>query len=99
MIKKLALMALAAGTIAIALPQPTAEARSRGVSVHRQGPVHFRPQHFRPQHFRRHHFAPIYAYSYVSPFYYDNDCYWLKRRAINTGSRYWWRRYRECRGW
>jgi len=94
MIKKLALMALAAGTMAIALPQPPAEARSRGVSVHRQGPVHFRPQHF-----RRHHFAPIYAYSYVSPFYYDNDCYWLKRRAISTGSRYWWRRYRECRGW
>lgn len=27
----------------------------------------------------------------------NNDCYWLKRRALNTGSRYWWHRYSECR--
>lgn len=27
-------------------------------------------------------------------------CYWMKRRALNTGSRYWWRRYNACRrGW
>jgi len=27
-------------------------------------------------------------------------CYWLKERAIDTGSRYWWRRYWRCRnGW
>ncbi len=26
-------------------------------------------------------------------------CYWLKRRALNSGSRYWWHRYNECRGW
>lgn len=26
-------------------------------------------------------------------------CGWLRRRAIITGSRYWWRRYRWCRGW
>ncbi len=24
-------------------------------------------------------------------------CYWLKRKAINTGSRYWQRRYNACR--
>ena len=24
-------------------------------------------------------------------------CYWLKRRALDTGSRYWWHRYHECR--
>ena len=24
-------------------------------------------------------------------------CYWLKRRALDTGSRYWWHRYNECR--
>jgi hypothetical protein len=28
---------------------------------------------------------------------HNNGCYWLKRRAINTGSRYWWHRYNECR--
>jgi hypothetical protein len=27
--------------------------------------------------------------------YYD-DCRWLRRKAIRTGSRYWWRRYHEC---
>ena len=26
-----------------------------------------------------------------------DGCYWLKRRALNTGSRYWWHRYHECR--
>ena len=35
-----------------------------------------------------------------SSYYYGNSCHWLKRRAINTGSRYWWRRYNACRyGW
>jgi hypothetical protein len=28
---------------------------------------------------------------------YGDGCYWLKRRALNTGSRYWWHRYQECR--
>lgn len=27
------------------------------------------------------------------------SCEWLRRRAIITGSPYWWRRYRICRGW
>jgi len=33
--------------------------------------------------------------------YFDDygDCGWLRRRAIETGSDYWWRRYRLCRGW
>jgi hypothetical protein len=26
------------------------------------------------------------------------DCGWLRRRAVETDSSYWWRRYRECRG-
>lgn len=37
--------------------------------------------------------VPVYSGSYYS------GCGWLHRRAVNTGSRYWWRRYRECRGW
>jgi hypothetical protein len=24
------------------------------------------------------------------------DCGWLRRRALDTGSRYWWRQWREC---
>jgi hypothetical protein len=27
---------------------------------------------------------------------YMAHCGWLRRRAIETGSRYWWRRYRHC---
>jgi hypothetical protein len=30
------------------------------------------------------------SYGYVS------DCAWLRRRAVATGSSYWWRRYRAC---
>jgi len=24
-------------------------------------------------------------------------CYWLYRKAMNTGSKYWWKRFKECR--
>ncbi len=27
---------------------------------------------------------------------YVSDCDWLRRRAVATGSSYWWRRYRAC---
>ena len=34
---------------------------------------------------------------FVGPSYgYVSDCDWLRRRAIATGSSYWWRRYRAC---
>src|SRR5262245_45015378 len=54
------------------------------------------------RHFRHHRgnanvfafgFAPYYAdYGYA----YGDGCYWLKRRALYTGSRYWWNRYYGC---
>ena len=28
-----------------------------------------------------------------------NDCYWLRRQAISTGSPYWWNRYNQCVGY
>lgn len=35
---------------------------------------------------------PLYSYSYGG-----SHCAWLYNRAVSTGSRYWWRRYRyEC---
>ena len=35
---------------------------------------------------------------YVAPVYsYNSGCRWLKRKALNTGSHYWWRRYQRCR--
>jgi hypothetical protein len=56
---------------------------------------HFDGDHH--SHFRRHfgpriYIAPVYGYSS-----YHNGCYWLKRKALYTGSRYWWHRYNECR--
>ena len=39
-------------------------------------------------------------YGYYGYYGYRRSCGWLHRRAINTGSRYWWKRYRACRrGW
>ena len=34
---------------------------------------------------------------YVAPVAAYSGCEWLRRRALNTGSSYWWRRYRNCR--
>ncbi len=34
---------------------------------------------------------------YVGPGYgYSSECDWMRRRALATGSSYWWRRYRAC---
>jgi hypothetical protein len=30
---------------------------------------------------------------------YGDDCYWLRRQAIITGSPYWWNRYYLCIGY
>jgi hypothetical protein len=30
--------------------------------------------------------------------YYGDDCGWLNRKAVRTGSPYWWRRYQACEG-
>jgi hypothetical protein len=27
---------------------------------------------------------------------YNSSCRWLKRKAIHTGSPYWWKRYQYC---
>jgi hypothetical protein len=44
-------------------------------------------------------YAPYYnSYYYDDDYYaYSDDCGWLKRRALRTNSRYWWRRYHACR--
>lgn len=36
------------------------------------------------------------GYGYYDYGYVDGECAWLYRRAVRTGSRYWWRRYRDC---
>ena len=54
------------------------------------------PRHFAPHHFRHHRrFAFVGAYPYY--YYVDDGCSWLRRRALYTGSPYWWHRYHACR--
>src|SRR5262245_8848170 len=53
-----------------------------------------RPHHGAVHRFRHHRrFAVVGVYPYA----YGDGCYWLKRRALYTGSPYWWRRYYACR--
>lgn len=60
--------------------------------IHRGG-FEFNEHHGRRRfHGPRFYVAPVYSYRA-----YDDGCYWLKRKALNTGSRYWWHRYNECR--
>jgi hypothetical protein len=37
------------------------------------------------------YFGPSYGFL-------PSSCNWLRRRALETGSPYWWRRFRACRG-
>lgn len=62
---------------------PRTEFRSERRDGHRH-----RYRHSRPGVDLDIHVGP--GYGYVS------ECDWLRRRAIATGSRYWWRRYRAC---
>jgi hypothetical protein len=44
----------------------------------------------------RHAWGPGITFYFADGYYYG-DCAWLYRRAVTTGSSYWWRRYRLCR--
>ena len=48
--------------------------------VHHRGKKRFR--HFK---FHKFHYYPYYG-----------GCYWLKKKARRTGSKYWWNRYYNC---
>ena len=53
-----------------------------------------RPHHVFVHRFRHHRrFAVVGLYPYA----YGDGCYWLRRRALYTGSPYWWHRYYACR--
>lgn len=38
-------------------------------------------------------------YVYYGGYYGYGECGWLRRKAVRTGSRYWWRRYNRCRNY
>jgi hypothetical protein len=51
-------------------------------------------RHVHPRRFRNYAF---YGAPFVYGYYGGEGCGWLRRRAIRTGSAYWWRRYQACR--
>ena len=46
----------------------------------------------------RHAWGPGVAF-YFYDGYYHGDCRWLRRKAVETGSRIWWQRFRQCRAY
>jgi len=50
------------------------------------------------RHFRRGFIGVPFAYGayYYGDYYYGGSCRWLRHRALETGSRYWWARYYDC---
>jgi hypothetical protein len=65
---------------------PAAEARH----AHRLGLIiHVGGSHFGYNHRLHHHGRVILASGY--------GCGWLYRKAVRTGSHYWWDRYESCR--
>jgi len=49
--------------------------------------------------YRRYGYYGWYGWPYISYSYYGGGCGWLYRRAVATGSPYWWNRYYECIGY
>ena len=52
--------------------------------------------HNRHRVFRNGVWVWVYGPGYTT---YGDDCYWLRRQAIITGSSYWWDRYNACVGY
>lgn len=38
-----------------------------------------------------------YGHHYGHGYRRFSECHWLKRKAIRSGKRYWWKRYRACK--
>jgi hypothetical protein len=101
--KKTALLASLFAAATISLAAGAAEARHGAGGGWGGGGMAARSHAFsggRIFAFRHHHrharvfaFAPSY---YDDGYAYGDGCYWLKRRALYTGSRYWWNRYYGC---
>lgn len=73
--------------------------------VHRRGGHRGHGHHGHRHHGHRHHrhfyfAAPLafggYYGSYYGDYYGGEGCYSLRRRAVLTGSHYWWNRYNAC---
>lgn len=101
----------AAGSPSSALSLPELQNADSGVTLvrrgHRGSRGHrgfrghraFRHGHQGFRHGRRFHGGIFIGPPLFHGYYYRGGCGWLRRRALVTGSPYWWRRYRLCRGW
>lgn len=93
--KSFAKSAFAATALAVAMFSGSSligsgEAEARGRHHHHHGHHH---------HHHRHGFhRGIYFAPFVVAGAYGGSCYWLKVKAYETGSRYWYNRYYACRG-
>ena len=109
MLKKL--LACAAGALGLMLAYSTfqpAEAKSHsgqshggksyshvGHVAHAGKPFVKNPHFIHNKRFSRHHHHKRIVVAY-SDYGYADGCYWLRRKALSTGSRYWWNRYYAC---
>ena len=41
----------------------------------------------------------VWVWDWWPDYYASNDCWWLRRQALITGSPYWWSRYNSCVGY
>jgi hypothetical protein len=59
------------------------------------------PAHAKKPHVHIHLGVPLGvggAYGYYGYGHgYGPSCYWLKKKAIHTGSAYWWKKYQQCK--
>jgi hypothetical protein len=84
----------AAGNLTVrTAPAYRAPVVTRSVAPSPRGPVIVNRSHGRTHHHRSRPGVFIAAPVIIG------SCAALRIKAIDTGSKYWWRRYRECRGW
>jgi hypothetical protein len=58
---------------------------------------HFHNGHAHHHHHRFHRHGHLYGVPFVYGYYsYSDGCYWMRQRALYTGSPYWWNRYYAC---
>lgn len=54
------------------------------------------PAHAKKNHVHVYVGVPL-GIGYVGTGYGYEDCGWLKKKAYNTGSAYWWKKYKKCK--
>lgn len=85
---KLAAVATVLAAAGAAVPGVATPAEAKKIVIVKK---HFHGHHFHHRHRHFGHGLVLVGGGYGS-------CYWMKARALETGSPYWWKRYHICRG-